>query len=126
MSRIRAKDTRPERALRSALRRAGVRFRSYRRVRGVKVDVALPESKVALLVHGCFWHGCRWHYLAPAHHAAFWRAKLAENRARDRRQEQAIRLANWTPVVIWEHALRADPDRALKRALSRLESAQTS
>jgi DNA mismatch endonuclease, patch repair protein len=118
MSRIRGKDTSPERALRAALRKARVEFRSYRRISGVRVDIALPKPRVAIFVHGCFWHGCRQHYTAPLNNAAFWRAKLAENRTRDRRQERAVRAAGWTPVVVWEHALRADPERALGMVLA--------
>lgn len=117
MSRIRSRDTKPERELRSALRRAGLRYRSYRTIRGVRVDAVIPAQRIAILVHGCFWHGCRLHYTAPHDNAEFWRAKLGTNRARDRRQLKEIRFAGWTPVVIWEHALRANPDTALRRAL---------
>jgi DNA mismatch endonuclease (patch repair protein) len=115
MSRIRSRNTRPERALRSALRRAGVRFRSYHRIRGVRVDFALPDLRVALLVHGCFWHGCPRHYTAPASNAVFWKRKLADNRSRDRRQLRMLRAAGWLPVVVWEHSLRAGPWRVVAR-----------
>jgi len=114
MSRIRGKNTRPELALRQSLRRLGVRYRSYRRIAGATVDVVLLDRRTAILVHGCFWHGCPRHYTAPADNASFWKAKLEQNQERDRRQAHAIRSAGWRTVVVWEHALRKDPDRVVR------------
>jgi DNA mismatch endonuclease, patch repair protein len=117
MSRIRSKDTTPEVELRAALRNARVRFRSYRRVGGVHVDLALPELKVAVLVHGCFWHGCHLHYTSPANNSGFWREKLQRNRSRDRRQIRALRAAGWIPIVVWEHSIRKGGHAPVERIL---------
>ncbi len=118
MSRIRNRDTFPERALRSALRKWGVTFRSNERIRGVHVDVALRDTKTAVLVHGCFWHGCPRHYVPPKSNSAFWAEKFRTNRGRDRRQASVLRAAGWGVVVVWEHSLRADPDRAVRRLIT--------
>ncbi|MGA9839436.1 MAG: very short patch repair endonuclease [Thermoplasmata archaeon] len=114
MSRVRGVDTLPERKLRSTLRRAGIRFRSYRRIKGVKVDLVLPDKQTAVLVHGCFWHGCRYHYTAPKSRAAFWQRKVRENRERDRRQCAQLRRAGWRVWIVWEHSLEA-PDRLISQ-----------
>lgn len=121
MSRIRGRDTRPEVTVRVALRRAGVRYRSYRRIGGVRVDFALPDLRIALFVHGCFWHGCPRHYSAPKSNASFWKTKLSSNRLRDLRQARLVRSAGWSPVVIWEHSLRADPTVAVRKALRKVQ-----
>ena len=62
MSKIRCKNTGPERAVRSLLHRAGYRFRIH--VRGLPgtPDVVLPKYRTVVFVHGCFWHrhrGCK-------------------------------------------------------------------
>jgi len=59
MSANRAKDTRPEVALRKALRRAGGRgYRlHYKRVPG-RPDIAFVSKRVAVFVNGCYWHRC--------------------------------------------------------------------
>jgi DNA mismatch endonuclease, patch repair protein len=119
MSRIRSRDTLPELTLRRSLRRLGVSYRSYRRVAGTTVDVALPDRRTVILVHGCFWHGCRLHYQAPKSRVEFWTRKVAVNRARDRRQVRALRRAKWRVLVVWEHSLRADPERMLSHLLVR-------
>ena len=58
MASIRKKDTRPERVLRSALWRAGVRgWRCHvQRLPGTP-DVAFSRWKVAVHVDGVWWHG---------------------------------------------------------------------
>lgn len=62
MSRIRGKDTKPERLVRSLLHRMSYRFRLHRRDLPGSPDIVLPKHRTAIFVHGCFWHrhaGCR-------------------------------------------------------------------
>lgn len=124
MSRIRSRDTLPERMLRLAFRRLGVRYRSHRKIAGVRVDIVLPDSHRVVLVHGCFWHGCRAHYFAPAANAAFWRAKLQANRTRDAAQAALLRSKGWQVRVAWEHSIRHDSLRVARR-LARATSGRT-
>jgi DNA mismatch endonuclease, patch repair protein len=61
MARIRGRDTKQERYVRSRLFAAGFRFRLHRRALPGSPDIVLPGRRVAVFVHGCFWHdhGCR-------------------------------------------------------------------
>ena len=107
MSSIRGKDTKPEVLLRRKLHAAGLRFRLH--VRGLpgRPDIVLPRYKAALLVHGCFWHrhkGCA-KKTNPASNVAVWKAKFAENVARDARVRRTLRRAGWRVAVVWECAL---------------------
>src|SRR5581483_5902351 len=61
MTRVKPKNSLAERALRSALHAAGLRFRLHRRVEGVTVDIVFPGPRVGIFVDGCFWHGCPEH-----------------------------------------------------------------
>lgn len=104
MSRIRAKDTRPERVVRSALHRLGYRFRLHRKDLPGTPDIVLPKHRLVIFVHGCFWHrhpGCRLAYV-PKTRPAFWSDKFATNRQRDRRHGAALERLGWRVVVIWE------------------------
>ena len=69
---------------------------------------------------GCFWHGCPRHYTRPKARRAFWDAKIAANRARDRRIDRALRAAGWRVLHVWEHALAP---RLLGRTLARVRRA---
>jgi len=102
MSGIRSRDTRPERFVRSALHRAGFRFRLHAKLPG-KPDVVLPKYHTVVFVHGCFWHrhaGCRY-ATTPASNAAFWRDKFAANKQRDSVVKRQLRRLSWRVRVVW-------------------------
>jgi DNA mismatch endonuclease (patch repair protein) len=77
-------------------------------------DFAFPKSRVALFIDGCFWHGCPRCYQAPKSSSAFWRAKLAKNRKRDRKVTRQLRKDGWKVVRLWECQLKT-PTRLLRR-----------
>lgn len=104
MSRIRGKDTTPERVVRSALHRLGYRFRLHSRKLPGRPDIVLPRHRLAVFVHGCFWHrhrGCR-NCTTPTNNRRFWVAKLEGNAARDRMHMRTLRKLGWRVVVVWE------------------------
>ena len=81
MSRIRGKDTMPERLVRSLLHRMGYRFRLHRQDLPGRPDIVLPGRRTVVLVHGCYWHrhdGCRLAY-TPKSNQTFWNSKFREN-----------------------------------------------
>jgi DNA mismatch endonuclease (patch repair protein) len=111
----RARDTKPEVALRRAVHRLGLRFRLQRKVAArCTADFVLPRYDVAVFVDGCFWHGCPVHgpdtFRGP--NAALWEAKIETNKERDRRNTAAAEAAGWTVVRVWECEIRADVERA--------------
>ena len=113
MARVRSRDTAPEVAVRRAIHARGFRFRLHPRMLPGRPDIVLPAHRLAVFVHGCFWHGCPAcdrGLRRPKTNAAFWDAKLAENRARDARTIAALKAMGWRVAVIWECAAR-DPAR---------------
>jgi DNA mismatch endonuclease (patch repair protein) len=106
LSRQRRRDTDPERALRSALHRMGLRFRVHLRpVAAVRreADVVFTRARVAVFVDGCFWHRCPDHATHPKNNGPWWEAKLAANAARDLDTDRRLAEAGWQVVRIWEH-----------------------
>jgi DNA mismatch endonuclease (patch repair protein) len=104
MSRIRSKDTKPEVAVRSMLRRQGFRFRLHRGDLPGTPDLVLPKYKTVIFVHGCFWHrhqGCKYAY-TPKSRTGFWAKKFAQNVERDRRARRCLAEEGWRAVIIWE------------------------
>lgn len=102
MARIKGADTKPEWQLRRALWAAGLRYRLRPRLPG-RPDLAFHRAKVAVFVDGCFWHGCPLHGHQPKSNIAYWGAKLARNRVRDRAADAALIALGWIPLRIWEH-----------------------
>ena len=116
-------NTAPERLLRSALRRAGLKFRREGQVipnLRCKADVVFPAERVCVFVDGCFWHGCQLHFSVPKTHSSWWREKVEDNRRRDRRNTGRLRAAGWKVIRVWEHAIAPD---SMPLVLKRIDSA---
>ncbi|MEX2180519.1 MAG: very short patch repair endonuclease [Gemmatimonadaceae bacterium] len=103
MSAIRGKDTKPEMLVRRAIHAAGLRYRLHRRDLPGSPDIVITRLRTVVFVHGCFWHhhDCR-DFKWPKTRAAFWRAKIDANVARDRRTRYFLKAAGWTVHTIWE------------------------
>jgi DNA mismatch endonuclease, patch repair protein len=109
MSNIRARNTRPEIAVRKFLFSKGFRFRLHRRDLPGSPDIVLPKYKLAVFVHGCFWHrhkGCRFAY-TPKTRTAFWKAKFESNVARDKRAIRMLKHLGWNIATVWECQVKA-------------------
>lgn len=122
MARVRSKNTKPEKCVRSALHRLGFRFRLHRRDLPGIPDIVLPKHKTVIFVHGCFWHqheGCKKATL-PKQNAATWAAKLSRNVARDAEVRQALEMLGWQVELVWECELRQG-EAWLERLLRRLK-----
>jgi DNA mismatch endonuclease (patch repair protein) len=114
MSRIRSKNTTPERLLCSALRGDGLYFARHAKELPGKPDVVFRRIKLAVFVDGTFWHGWRF----PAWEAElkpYWRKKIGGNRARDKRNFAKLRRLGWAVIRIWEHDITKDLDGCLMR-----------
>ncbi len=104
----RAKNTRPELLLRSALHSMGFRFRVHGRELPGTPDVVFPARGKAVWVHGCFWHshaGCRF-ATVPKTRPEYWIPKLARNRERDAEHERRLGECGWDSLVVWECELK--------------------
>jgi DNA mismatch endonuclease (patch repair protein) len=122
MSRIRGKDTKPELALAGRMALKGWAWESHARDLPGRPDFVFREQKVAIFVDGDFWHGWRFadwsHKLTPA-----WEAKISANRKRDRRNRRALLDLGYRVVRIWEHQLKRDPARCVRRVAAALRGA---
>ncbi|MFM2153105.1 MAG: hypothetical protein RL199_1540 [Pseudomonadota bacterium] len=121
MQSVRQKNTSAESALRRELYARGIRYRIHvpiltmpRRV----ADVALRGLRVAVFVDGCFWHGCPAHATWPRHNAAFGRAKIEANVARDHDTDERLRADGWKVIRVWAHE---EPKVAARRIAQILE-----
>jgi len=104
MSRIRARDTQPEKIVRHAAYALGLRYRLHRKDLPGSPDIVFPGRRCAIFVHGCYWHrhpGCRLAY-TPKSNIAFWEAKFERNVTRDKEAIAALEADGWRTAIIWE------------------------
>ena len=104
MSRVRSENTKPELTVRSVLHRLGYRFRVHVKALPGRPDIVLPKHNCVVFVHGCFWHQHERCHRAklPQSRAAWWKAKLEGNVARDLEVQAKLQELGWRVVVIWE------------------------
>ena len=113
MAAIRRRDTAFERGVRSALQRAGLRFRvdlpiRLDGLRPIRPDIVFTRQRVAIFCDGCFWHGCPEHGRRPnVQNEHYWTPKIAGNRDRDAQHTGALEGAGWTVLRFWEHEDRS-------------------
>jgi len=89
MSRIRGKDTTPERCMRDLLAAAGLEFTQHDGGLPGRPDFVFQRQKLVVFVHGDFWHG--WRFPVWQHRMnRFWREKIAANRAREAALRQSV------------------------------------
>jgi len=108
MSRVRAKDTRPELAVRRLVYGMGYRYRLHRRDLPGIPDLVLVAYRKVIFVHGCFWHrhpGCA-NNRTPKSRVNFWIRKLDGNRRRDLATLRRLKTLGWSALVVWECQLR--------------------
>jgi DNA mismatch endonuclease (patch repair protein) len=110
MRAVKSADTTPERVVRAAVRALGY-ARRYR-LNGAnlpgKPDLVFTSLGKVVFVHGCFWHGhdCKRGARQPKDNAAYWRAKIARNVARDAASLRALKSDGWSALVVWECGTR--------------------
>ena len=121
MRAVKSRDTAPELALRRMLRAIAPGYRLNRADLPGKPDIVYGRRRLAIFMHGCFWHGhdCKRGARMPKENAAYWRAKIARNRARDAANLKALAARGWRTLVVFECALKDKPtlEKRLRKAL---------
>lgn len=116
MSRVVSRGTRPEQAVRQALKQSGCRFSTHARRLPGNPDFVISKLRLAVFVNGCFWH---WHGCPrcrmPNSNRAYWERKIARNVKRDRKTKRTLSASGWHYLTIWECNLKSGVSRLLQR-----------
>jgi DNA mismatch endonuclease, patch repair protein len=104
MSRIRSRDTKPEKIVRSIVHGLGYRYRLHKPDLLGKPDIVLVRHRKIIDVHGCFFHmhKCRYGKVVPVTNAKFWQTKRLSNVKRDRRNLRDLKREGWKVLTVWE------------------------
>lgn len=123
--RIMSRDTTPDAAMRAALAAEGVRFVANFAGLPGKPDIWIPELRVAIFVHGCFWHrhDCPDGRRLPKTNTEYWIPKLKDNEERDAKKVAELLAMGIDVWTMWECQLRLGAPVILAReAQDRLSS----
>lgn len=114
MSRIRSKNTKPERILIKALRDKGIYFTTHRKDVCGKPDIAFKRKKIAIFVDSDFWHGKKH---LPKSNQEFWIKKLERNRQRDEEVNTALAGQGWLIIRISDTDVKKNLNDCIYRIL---------
>ncbi|MFT3727605.1 MAG: very short patch repair endonuclease [Terricaulis sp.] len=124
MRAVKSAGTTPERSVRAIVRELGYgrRYRLNARTVPGKPDLVFGALRKVIFVHGCFWHGhdCKRGARMPKNNAAYWRTKIARNKARDMANRATLKREGWAALTIWECEI--GNGLALRRKLARFLS----
>lgn len=115
MSRVKSKNTKPERIMFELLRKYGYKFKKHYPVLG-KPDIAFPKYKVVVFINGEFWHGKNYKSLKKTI-PDFWVKKIGQNIKRDKFIQRKLRRGGWYIINFWSRSILRRPEQSLKRLL---------
>ncbi len=120
MSKIRAKNTKPEQLVRRLLKQSGVvGCKFHLKDLPGRPDVCIPSKKQAIFVHGCFWHRCRnCDKPLPKNNRLFWKRKFLRNLKRDKEKIRLLKIHGWKAAVFWECDIKKRPHKILREITS--------
>jgi DNA mismatch endonuclease (patch repair protein) len=119
MSRIRGKNTKPEKLPKKTLWHAGIRYRSNKRKLPGKPDISFIKYKLVVFVDGSFWHGYDWkkRILHLKSNREFWISKIERNMQRDREINGFYRVHGWTLLRFRDFEVKKELGTCIKMVL---------
>ncbi|NTG08841.1 very short patch repair endonuclease [Rhizobium rhizogenes] len=119
MSRIRGRDTGPERLVEVMLNDLGVDYCAHVRSLPGRPDFVLVKYSLCIFVDGDFWHGYRFQDWRLKLSEA-WDTKIAKNIRRDAQNRRLLRSAGWQVLRMWEHQVKKSPSSCKARIKKRI------
>lgn len=120
MAAIRSRNTRPEVALRHALRAEGiVGYRCHHPGLPGKPDLAFTRWKLAVFVDGAFWHGHPEHFTFGKL-GDYWDKKVARTQRRDRAQEKQLAALGYKVLRFWDFEVKDELPACVSRTRAAL------
>ncbi len=104
MTKIKAKDTQPEIAVRKVLSRLGERYRLHNSKLAGKPDIVIVKTKKIIFINGCFWHqhkNCKKQAI-PKANKKYWEPKLKRNIEKQAQDIKLLKKQGWEVYKIWE------------------------
>jgi DNA mismatch endonuclease, patch repair protein len=122
MSKIKGRDTKPEKLLKKALWHAGLRYRSNKRDFPGKPDIIYIKHKLLIFVDGTFWHGHDWENRQRdiKTNREFWISKIERNMQRDREINNFYRSRGWTVLRFWDFEVKQELGACVKKVVEQI------
>jgi DNA mismatch endonuclease (patch repair protein) len=124
MSKIRAKDTKPEFIVRKFLFSKGFRYKLHDKKLPGHPDIVLKKYKIVVFVNGCFWHGhnnCKY-FSIPKTRTDWWKSKIEKNISNDEKNIVELKKLGWKTLCVWECELKTNQrEKTLNNLLTKIK-----
>jgi len=104
MSKIRSKNTKPEKIVRKTLDKLDIKYNIHTKILPGTPDIVISETKKIIFVNGCFWHqhkNCKRANI-PKTNKEYWIKKLSRNIKKQNADIKNLRKLGWSISTIWE------------------------
>ena len=118
MSRIRSKNTKPEKIMFKALSGLGLKYKRHYKLLG-SPDVVFVKDKLVVFIDGDFWHG-REYQKRKSSLPEYWVNKIKRNINRDKRYRDRLKKDGWRVMRLWENKILKDPEVCVKKIADEL------
>lgn len=119
MSKIKGRNTKPERLFRKELYRRGVRYRvNFKKLPG-KPDISNVSRKFVVFIDGEFWHGYDWDTKKEKikKNRGFWIPKIERNMQRDRQNNQILEAMGFKVFRFWVRQVNNQLDECVNEVV---------
>jgi len=126
MSKIRAKNSKPEMVFRRALWQQKIRYRTHVKLLLGTPDLSIKKYRLTIFIDGSFWHGYQWEKRKAQlkTNRAFWIPKIERNMQRDREVKAGLESAGYTVMRFWEHEIKNNLQNCVNQVKLYIETAK--
>ncbi len=122
MSKIRSKDTKIEKIIRSALWSRGYRYRIHPENIIGKPDIVFTKKKLAIFCDSSFWHGRQYKNDTDRikTNQDYWKEKIKKNIERDNKVNEKLESEGWTVLRFWDDEIINETEKVITNIISHL------
>ena len=103
-----------------ALKSHKIYFAKYAKSLPGKPDLVFRKKRVVVFIDSEFWHGHPTKFIMPKSNLAYWKKKIAGNRARDKKVNALLKKNRWKVMRFWEADVKKKTEACVNKLLSEL------
>jgi len=122
MQNIRSKNTGPEKLVARELRRRKISFSQHLKSIPGKPDFVFRKKNTVIFIDSDFWHCNPRRFIMPKSNKMYWKAKIENNKARDKKVNRLLKKDGWKIIRIWEYDIKHNFNVCINKLIKALDS----
>lgn len=107
MKAVKSKWTKPEKEIHGYLQKQKIKHKMHPKM-FANPDILIGDKNLLIFYNSCFWHKCDkcWRDLSKLN--VYWKDRLFNNYARDKKNYRKLKREGWKVLVLWGHDLKKE------------------